>query len=274
MKKLLFLIFTLLIITALISKVTFNKDVIVETEVKTSEHFNNTKSGILYNMTNKEVVFGKNIHQISLPASTIKILTAITAILHLNINSNLLIGDWVNTIEGSKIYLSPGDYIDNLSLLYGLMMASGNDAAIALAKSYNEEEADFIKLMKKLVDYLELKNTTINNPTGLDSSNANYTTCYDLAVITSFAYNNNMFREIFGNKSKVISIPSGKTLYLRNKHRLIHSNPLVTGGKTGYTKKAGRTLVTTFNKNNCDYVIITFDAYGDWNIHQKIINYA
>lgn len=274
MKRFLFLIFTLLIVTAFISKLAFNKEELLITNVSSSEFFNNTKSGILYNMTTKEIVFGKNIHQEMLPASTIKILTCITAILHLNINDYILIGDWINQVVGSKMYLSSGDYIDNLSLLYGLMMVSGNDAAMSLAKSYNEDENDFVKQMNKIVKYLDLKNTKINNPTGLDEESSNYTTCYDLAIITAFAYNNNLFKEVFNCKSKNISIPSNKTFYLRNKHRLIHSNPLVTGGKTGYTKKAGRTLVTTFNKNNNDYVIITFDAFGDWDIHQKIINHA
>ena len=126
--------------------------------------------------------------------------------------------------------------------------------------------------MNELVKKYNLKNTIFNNPSGLDEDTKNYSTCYDLAILTSIALENETFSKIFKTKKYSCTLPNGKNLYFYNKHKLLQTDDSVIGGKTGYTKKAGRTLITVFNKNNEILIVVTMDAYNDWNLHKMLVS--
>ena len=229
------------------------------------------KSAIIMNCKTNEIYFEKNAYTKMLPASITKILTCITAIENYDLDDYVIINDLVNTIEGSSIYLKKNDIISIKDLLYGSMLCSGNDASTFLSLKYSGKEEDFIYLMNQLCKKIGTKSSIFNNPTGLDSKTHNYTTAYDMALIMSYALRNNEFRKINQTISYSPTIYSNSKLYFFNKHKLIRNYPgYVTGGKTGYTKKAGRTLVTTFLKNNLEIVIVTLDDPNDWNNHLRL----
>ncbi len=214
------------------------------------------------------VLYEKNAYKQMLPASITKILTAITSIENYPLDDYVHINNEIANQVGSKIYLKNNDLISVSDLLYGLILSSGNDCAMALAMHYSGKEEDFIKLMNDVAQKAGCKNSYFQNASGLDETNENHTTAYDMALITSYALKNVCFREIFSTKNKNITL-SDRTLYLHHKHRLIHSSNLITGGKTGYTKKAGRTLVSSFSDGQNEIIVVTLDAYNDWEIHKK-----
>ena len=230
-----------------------------------------SEAAIVFDATKKEVLFEKNAHTKKLTASICKVVTALTALEILNKDKYVIISDEMVNIEGSKIYLEPGDIVSIETLIYGLLLRSGNDAAKALALAYNNNESDFTYKMNELVKRYNLKNTIFNNPSGLDEKTNNYSTCYDLAYLTSIAIENEIFLKIFGTKQYHTTLPNGKKLYFYNKHKLLQQDNSVIGGKTGYTKKAGRTLITVFNKNHKNLIVVTMDAYDDWNLHKMLV---
>jgi D-alanyl-D-alanine carboxypeptidase len=115
-----------------------------------------------------------------------------------------------------------------------------------------------------------MKNSTFENPHGLDSNSKNITTVYDMALVMGYALENETFREITKTKSYNPKIASGKQMYFTNKHRLIKSETNVTGGKTGFTKSARRTLVTSFKEDDFEIVVVTFNCNDDFNFHKII----
>ena len=225
-------------------------------------------SAIVYNASSKEILYQKNCHTKLLPASITKILTCITALENYELDDYVYVtSEMINTI-GSKIYLMPGDYVKVEDLLLGLMLNSGNDAAKVLAMHLSGKENDFIQLMNKLAIKIGMTDSTFNNPSGLDNETLNYTTAYDMTILTAYAIRNKEFRRIFGTKAKVVELEN-HFLYLHHKHKLVQHYNYVLGGKTGYTEKAGRTLVTVYNKNNTDIIVVTLGAHNDWQIHQN-----
>lgn len=238
---------------------------------ETTSSIISTSSAIVFNARTKEVLFEKNAHTKKLTASICKVVTALTALENLNKSNYIIISDKMVQVEGSRIYLEVGDIVSIETLLYGLLLRSGNDAAKAIALSYSSDEYDFIDKMNELVKRHNLQNTIFNNPTGLDEDTKNYSTCYDLAYLTSIALENETFKKIFGTKKYSVTLPNGKEMIFHNKHKLLISDDSVIGGKTGYTKKAGRTLITVFNKNNQLLVVVTMDAYDDWNLHKWLV---
>lgn len=231
-----------------------------------------SEAAIVFNARTKEVLFEKNAHTKKLTASICKVVTALTALENLNKSNYLIISDKMVQVDGSRIYLEKGDIVSIETLLYGLLLRSGNDAAKAIALAYSPNEQDFIVKMNELVKKHNLKNTIFNNPSGLDEETKNYSTCYDLAYLTSIALENETFSKIFGAKKYSVTLQNGKQMTFYNKHKLLQSDDSVIGGKTGYTKKAGRTLITVFNKNDQILIVVTMDAYDDWNLHRMLVD--
>lgn len=229
-------------------------------------------AAIVMDVKTKEVLFEKSAHSKKLTASICKVLTAYTAIKYLPLDHYIIVNDSMINVEGSRIYLESGDIVSIETLLYGLMLRSGNDAAMALAMAYSSNPSDFVLKMNEVVKSLNLKNSVFENPSGLDGKTNNYSSCYDLAYITSVALENESFRKIFGTKTYDVTLPSGKKMHFFNKHKLVLADNNVIGGKTGYTKKAGRTLITVFNQNGRELVVVTMDAYNDWNLHRSLVN--
>ena len=252
-----------------------NKDIKTNDEnVEVSAIYDNSASSIVMDKITKRVLYKNNINERMLPASTTKILTCITALELYNLDDVVIVTKEMLMVDGSSIYLEVGDVITILDLLYGLMLCSGNDAALALAYHYSGNDKDFIYEMNKLAKKIGMKNSTFENPHGLDEYTKNYTTVYDMALLMSYALNNEVFCKITKTIKYNPVIVSNKRLYFYNKHRLIRNMDNVTGGKTGYTKKAHRTLVTSFKKEEFEIVVVTFNCSDDWNVHRSLAEYV
>ena len=227
----------------------------------------NASSYIVMDQNSNQILYGSNYNDKSLIASITKIMTAIIVIENSEVDRTITVNDEVLKAYGSAVYLEVGEKIKIKDLLYGLMLRSGNDAAIVLANEVGGSIDDFSVLMNNLAKKLKLKNTTFVNPHGLDEESKNYSTAYDMAVIMSYAMKNDIFREI--TKAKNYTTKSSyKTYNWKNKNKLLFDYKYTTGGKTGYTELANRTLVTTASKDNMDIVVVTINYPDDFSNHK------
>lgn len=211
------------------------------------------------------VIEEKQMHHMQSVASISKIMTAILAIEEGNIEDIWTIGKEINTAYGSSIYLKEGQTVSLKTMLYGLMLRSGNDAAVTIATHiYGSEEA-FVQKMNQKANELGMMDTSFENVSGLDEEgNGNLSSTYDIALLMRYALTNPTFREI--TQSKYYT--SEWNHRWKNKNRLLFSYDKTTGGKTGFTKKAGRTLVTSAKQGNMETIVVTFDYGDDFNFHQ------
>ncbi len=226
-------------------------------------------SYVVLNQDDNMVIEGSNIHEKRLIASITKVMTAYIVINNSNLNDIVTVGEEVNQAHGSSIYLVKGEQLTVNDLLYGMILRSGNDAAIVLAKYVSGSIDEFVKLMNSEVIKLGLKNTVFMNPTGLDDDiKGNVSTAYDMGVITNLAMKNKIFRKIF--KTKHYKCKSNiKSFDWYNKNKTLYNYKYTTGGKTGYTKKAYRTLITTATKDNIDLTIVSLNMSDDFNFHKN-----
>ena len=244
-------------------------------QLVTSVVINDTsKSSIVLDLYNNEVLYENNAYSKMLPASLTKVLTAYVAYKYYDLNDFVVITYDMINVEGSRIYLEVGDVISVKDLIYGLLLCSGNDAALALAYKYSGELNDFIILMNETSNKIGMKNSIFENPHGLDGITNNYTTAYDLAILYSACYKIDFFKEVFKTKTYKSVNLEYKILNFKNKHRLVHSEANCLGGKTGYTKKAGRTLITGFEDKFNQIVVVSLDAYSDWDLHKRLSSYG
>lgn len=224
-------------------------------------------SYVVLNQDDNMVISGNNIHERRLIASITKVMTAHIVISNANLSDVVEVGDEVNDAHGSSIYLAKGEKLTVEELLYGMMLRSGNDAAIVLAKYVGGSVDNFVNLMNEEVKRLGLKDTIFMNPTGLDDDvEGNISSAYDMAIITNTAMKNKIFRKIF--KTKHYTCKSNiKSFDWYNKNKTLYKYKYVTGGKTGFTKKARRTLITTASKDNMNLTIVTLNVNDDFNFH-------
>ncbi|MBR2499776.1 MAG: D-alanyl-D-alanine carboxypeptidase, partial [Clostridia bacterium] len=220
------------------------------------------------------VLYEKNAYKKHSMASTTKIMTALVALENSSLNDIVTASANAAGTEGSSIYLKPGEEITMEDLLYGLMLASGNDAAIAIAEHVGGDVETFARMMTKKAKEIGAKNTSFKNPNGLDAED-HFTTAYDLALITRYAMQNDKFKEIVSSKTKTIS--NGTENYKRtltNHNKLLSQYPGCIGVKTGFTKKTGRCLVSAAEKNGFRVICVTLNAPDDWNDHKNMLNFA
>ncbi|MBR3934484.1 MAG: D-alanyl-D-alanine carboxypeptidase [Clostridia bacterium] len=230
------------------------------------------KAAVVIEADTGNIVYSKN-HNQKLPmASTTKIMTAICAIENTNTNIPITVSDKAVGIEGSSIYLKKNEVITIKELLYGLMLNSGNDAAVAIAVAVSGTVKDFAELMNKTAQNIGAKNTSFTNPSGLYEEN-HYTTAWDLALISAYAMKNPLFREIVSTKEQKISNNPGNR-YLKNHNKLLRMYEGCIGVKTGYTKKCGRCLVSAAQKDGVTLVAVTLNAPDDWTDHTKMLDYG
>ncbi len=230
------------------------------------------ESSIVICADTNQVLFGENIHKKMGMASTTKIMTAILALEYGNASDIVSVSQKASLQEGSSIYLKAGDKISLHHLLYGLMLNSGNDAAMAIAEHISKSEEDFVALMNKKAEELGLNNTHFENPSGLPDKN-HYSTAYDMAILMSYALRNETFSEIVATKEYKIESENSVT-QLRNHNKLLWKYPLATGGKTGFTKACGRCFVSSAIKDSVTLVAVTLNAPDDWNDHMKLLDYG
>lgn len=227
-------------------------------------------SYVVMDSDSNRVLEGSNINKKSLIASITKIMTSMVVIESSNVNKSVVIGDEVLKSFGSGIYVSVGEKISVLDLLYGLMLRSGNDAAIALAYHVAGSMDGFAFLMNNKARDLGMSDTNFVNSSGLeDGDSANISTVYDMALLSSYAINNSLYRKIVGTKDITVKTDL-KTYVWHNKNRLLSSYKYCTGGKTGFTERARRTLVTNASKDGVNLTVVTFNDGNDFGDHKDL----
>lgn len=174
--------------------------------------------------------------------------------------------------EGSSIYLQQGVTADVEGLLYGLMLRSGNDAAYALAEHAGGSVEGFTDLMNETALYFGLNDTKFTNPSGLHDEE-HLSTAYETALMLHYAMKNEKFKEIATTHNYTYEM-NGETYHWQNKHRMIHSDEYALAGKTGFTKVAGRTLATYFEKDDKKVIVVTLNDGNDWNTHRELSSQA
>lgn len=203
-------------------------------------------------------------------ASLTKIWTALTFIESGSSFGEMTISPQAASAEGSSIYLQQGMVIDAETLLYGLMLRSGNDAAYALSEQAGGSLEGFVDLMNNQAQIYGLKQTVFTNPSGLHDDH-HLSTAYETALMLRYAMDNEQFRKIATAKNHSYDGES-QAYSWRNKHRLLHSEPTAIAGKTGFTKAAGRTLATYFEKDGKHVIVVTLNHSDDWNTHRSLAN--
>lgn len=218
----------------------------------------NSRACVVIDRKTNSVLFGKNENTKKKMASTTKIMTATIIIEKCNLSDTIEISKKAAGTGGSRLGLKTGDKITALDLLYGLMLRSGNDAAVALAEYAGGDINGFAELMNAKALELGLTNTHFETPHGLDS-NEHYTTAYELAILSNYALNNPTFAKIVGTKNYTITI-NGSPKDLSNTNELLGNMEGVYGIKTGFTNGANRCLVTACKKNNMDIICVVLGA--------------
>ena len=215
---------------------------------------------IVMEVNTGRVVYASNEHTKKYMASTTKILTAITVIENCDLAAKVTVGKETVGVEGSSIYLEAGEELTVEELLYGLMLRSGNDAAETLAVFTSGSVENFAALMNETASRIGAVNSHFVNPHGLHNDE-HYTTAYDLALITCHAMKNEKFREIAGAKTKDISWSTREyKRHLVNKNKLLFNLEGCTGVKTGFTKKAGRCLVSSCKRGDTEFVCVVLNC--------------
>lgn len=215
-----------------------------------------------------EVLYEKNA-RLRLPmASTTKIMTAILAIENANTEDIVSIKPEHCMVEGSSMYLRPESEKTVLELLKGLLLVSGNDAALALADHVAGDCDKFVEMMNRKAADLGLENTHFTNPHGLSHA-SHYTTAYDMALLMEYCMDNELFRHIVAMKSF-----ESDGAQLLNHNKLLFSCPGCIGGKTGYTEASGRCLVSCCEREGAQVICVTLSAPDDWNDHMALYNWA
>ncbi len=212
------------------------------------------------------VLAEKNADSRSLIASTTKIMTALIVCEQCNVLDRMRIPKEAVGIEGSSMYLQEGEILTLQELLYGLMLRSGNDAAVALAIYCGGTVEGFAELMNDKARNLGLKNTHFVNPHGLDAPD-HYSTARDLAVLSAYAMENPIFYKTVSAKNVKIGDRS-----LTNHNKLLWRVEGADGVKTGFTKAAGRILVSSATRDNRRIIVTTIDDGDDWTDHAHLLN--
>lgn len=237
---------------------------IVDTHAKDT-----AQSTVVMDLDSGRVLYEKNAHEKRLIASTTKIMTAILTIENTNINKTVTVGEEILKMYGTNIYIEVGEKMKVKDLLYGLLLRSGNDSATVLAKHVGGTEENFVKMMNAKSRLLGMMDTTFSNPHGLDDDTENYSTAYDMALLSTYANSSNTYREISKTK-KYTTNTKNKSYLWYNRNKLLSTYEYCTGGKNGYTPKAGRTLVTTASKNNQNLTIVTLNDPNEYDTHKSL----
>ncbi len=236
----------------------FSFDSLQVSRTLTSNLSINSRAYVVIDRNTNSILLEKNSMQKRKMASTTKIMTAIVVIEHRGLSETTTISKKSANTGGSRLGLKTGDKVSVKDLLYGLMLKSGNDAAVALAEYVGGSIEGFANLMNNKANELGLKNTHFVTPHGLDNDN-HYTTAYELALLSNYAMRNKTFASIVGTKSCTISI-NGYSKTIHNTNELLGNLSGVYGIKTGFTNGANRCLVSACKRGNLDLICVVLGA--------------
>ena len=225
-------------------------------------------SAIVMDADTQRVLWSRQADRRSLIASTTKIMTALVVIEECALDAEVKIPQEAVGIEGSSIYLKTGEIMTVEALLYGMMLQSGNDAAMALALYCGGSLNNFVKKMNDRAVGLGLDQTSFANPHGLDSDD-NYSTAYDLAKLTSYAMREELFKAIVSTKT----VSFGDRTFV-NHNKLLWRCEGAIGVKTGYTMAAGRILVSCAERNDRRLIVVTISDPNDWRDHCALMDHG
>lgn len=230
------------------------------------------RGAVLIEQSSKRVLFddGKDVR--CYPASTTKVLTALCVLEHLPLDRIVTVPKEAEGVEGSSIYLKAGQKISVEDLLYGLMLRSGNDSAVALAIETSGSIEKFAELMNRTAESAGAKSSRFVNPHGLHDD-MHFTTAYDLALICAKAYENQDFVKIVSTKQRKIVV-DGEDRYIANKNKLLSKYDGANGVKTGFTKKSGRCLVSGAKRCGMQLIGVVLNHYDMWNDTVRMLDFG
>lgn len=205
--------------------------------------------------------------QTELPiASLTKVWTALTVLDAANLDEEITISEKAASQEGSSLYLKAGEVWTVESLLYGLLLQSGNDAAYALAEHTGGSIEGFVQMMNEKIQMAGMEHAHFTNPSGLHHDN-HYASAMDMANMLRLAIQNEDFQKIASAKTYR---PKERNVVWKNKHKLLQYSDTAIAGKTGFTKRAGRTLVTYFKDGSKEIIVVTLNNSNDWQVHTSL----
>ena len=233
------------------------------------------QSAVLMCAENNSVVYAKNENEERPMASTTKIITALIALEEMELrNREVTVTDEMVRVEGTSMGLLPGNIVDLYALAQGMMMASGNDAANSTAIALAGSKEKFAEKMNEKAKQIGMNHTLFVTPSGLDEGN-HHSTAYDMALLGSYAMENKKFSDIVSQKCmKIVFKKPEQVFTLVNHNKLLRLYKDCIGIKTGFTKKAGRCLVSCAERDGVRLVAVTLNAPSDWNDHIKMFDYG
>lgn len=254
--------------TALVCAVSFTFPVFCD-EIETS-----AKSAIVYCLDNGEILYAKDAYTRRQMASTTKIMSTILTIESGNLDKYFTANSEAIMVEGSSMGLLPGDIITKRMLCYGMMLPSGNDAANAAAVAVGGSVEGFVQMMNEKAKVLGLDDTNFVTPSGLDDyTDEHYSTAYDMALLTAYALENDVFRDVCTTPNIRLELGNDeRVLWLYNTNRLLSTLSGCIGVKTGFTDKAGRCLITACERNGVTLICVTLSDPNDWQDHVNLYN--
>ena len=229
------------------------------------------KSVVVMDMDSGRVLYESNESKKSLIASITKVMTCIIVLEKGNLNDIVTVGDEILSMYGTNIYLEVGEKISVLDLLYGLMLRSGNDSAVVLAKYISGNEEEFVKLMNSYASKLGMNDTIFSNSHGLDDDTKNYSTAKDMSKLMKYAYSNSDYLKIISTK-KYKCKSNIKSYLWYNRVSILDDYKYSLGGKNGYTPSAGKTLISYASKDNINLGIVTLNDGDIYNNQIKLFN--
>ncbi len=229
------------------------------------------QSAILMDTDSQRILYAQNIHEVRSVASISKIMTAVLAVESGRLDDIVTVGEEIDKSYGSGIYIQKGEKISLRDLVYGLMLRSGNDASYAIAEYLGKDK--FVDQMNEKAKEIGMIETTFHNPNGLDEEEGNYSSAYDMAILTSYAMSLPEYRTIVSTRTHQVKT-NKNSYYWINKNKLLFQYEYTTGGKTGFTKKARRTLVSTASKNDLNLVAVTLNDGNDFLDHVSLLEYG
>lgn len=229
---------------------------------------------VLMDFDTAEVICGSNSRRSHSMASTTKIMTALLLCESGGLNRRVTVNKTAVCVEGTSVGLRGGDVLTRENLLYGLILESGNDAANAIAFELGGGIREFAVLMNRRAAEIGMKDTHFVTPSGLDDKQ-HYTTAYDMGLLCIEAMKNPDFRKAVGTKSYRSVYNGGDTVRTYSNHnRLLRTLSGAEGVKTGFTKKSGRCLVSSCQRNGKRLIAVTLNAPDDWNDHKALYDYG
>lgn len=268
-------IITLLLIFALIFSAFSISSIAVEGEKSSKNELSiSAKAACLIDVQSGRVLYGKNENTRLPMASTTKIMTAIVALESgFPFDTLVRVPKEAVGIEGSSIYLEEGENITLEALIYGLLLCSANDASMAIAIAISGSVDSFVEKMNEKATSLGLSNTHFSNPHGLDDKD-HYTTAKELAILMAYCSKNERFLQISGTQKRIFPRGDDSVRVMINHNRLLREDVGVIAGKTGFTKKSGRSLVTLAERDGLRLVCATIGAPDDWSDHRSLYDFG